>query len=137
MSVEFGVRRPGSMTVDDAEYPCLDACEGRPALILATANARLVLRALGICDGLSGDVRPDDLIALIGRARAEIPRHRAEFERSPVTSGGRGTGTCRMVSVGYTAEQVLDGLLRLEEIAKSCDPGEVVGWSPWPAGGGG
>ncbi len=129
MSVTFSVceRRPfvWDGEVRQAWCPADGAPEG---LNLANGNAKLILDALGIDSAEpAGEIEASDLLARIGRARVALSRQPSEFERQERTSGG--DGRCRMIAPGYTAEQILDRLARLEVLALACGDGQVVGWA--------
>lgn len=131
MSVDFDIRELRRMEVGGETVDVWCVVEGAPAgLNLANGNARLVLDALGIeAEDLCGQVAPSELLARIGRARAGLAEQPSEFERSLNESGGPGTGQCRMVTPGLTADQILDRLARLEALASACAPGQVIGWA--------
>jgi|SaaInlStandDraft_7_1057024.scaffolds.fasta_scaffold25191_2 hypothetical protein len=88
---------------------------------LANANAYNILLALGVQSDESmcgGWETPEDIRtirAAILKAR-NVTGRREGAHRDAESYGGPGTGTCRVVSQGYTDEQVLDRLTRLDKL---------------------
>ncbi len=131
MSVTFSVRELRRMEWGGEQRDVWCVVKGAAEGVnFANGNARLVLETLGIeSEELCGQARPADLLARIGRARAGLAQQPAEFERPLRESGGPGTGQCRMVTPGLTADQILEHLARLESLARACRPGQAVGWA--------
>jgi len=133
MSVTFWVPKAGHI---EKSEPCIcnnagcAHCDGTgvykysdyaaPSLNLANVNARSILNLLEastdecLCGGLS----PEDIPPVrqqILRLR-NVTRQRQPALREATESGGEGTGQCQCFVEGYTDEQVLDRLTRLDAV---------------------
>ncbi|MBT3197219.1 MAG: hypothetical protein HN344_05820 [Gammaproteobacteria bacterium] len=103
-----------------------------PSLNLANVNARNILSLLGFapedreCGGTT-EVAP--LRQQIMRLR-NVTRTRQPALRVASESGGEGTGQCQCIEQGYTDEQVLDRLARLDTVLTYAQENEMeVVWA--------
>lgn len=102
-----------------------------PELNVANVTAGILLTIIGLPSRPSGEIGPRSIPVMRRRIVRALSTDIPEREALPaITSGGAGTGQCRVVSAGYDAERIRDRLARLDAVlAWAQTNGKHVVWT--------